>query len=223
MRNVKVTLVGSVVLVVAAVALTLTGSAPQIVHANGPRADTSLGITISAPTICQANEVLPAGVTMIRVSIAAFYGSDVRLIAYRDHRVLTTGRRGADWTGISVTVPVKPVSRGAANVTLCVVLGPNSEPVTLTGLSTPPRAAAVLSAKPPTPAEVGRGGEPLRGRLAVEYLAAGHDSWWSRALTVARHMGIGHFVSGSWIALLVAALMAGVGGLTLRVTLRELG
>ena len=41
----------------------------------------------------------------------------------------------------------------------------------------------------------------------VEYLRAGHGSWWSRASSVARHMGLGHAASGTWIVFLLIALM----------------
>jgi hypothetical protein len=39
---------------------------------------------------------------------------------------------------------------------------------------------------------------------------------------VAQHMGLGRAYTGTWIALLVAALMAAVGALAIRLTLRTL-
>ena len=54
-----------------------------------------------------------------------------------------------------------------------------------------------------------------------EYLAAGNRSWWSRILEVARHMGLGHALTGTWVVGLIAALMVAVGGLAIRVALRE--
>jgi len=50
----------------------------------------------------------------------------------------------------------------------------------------------------------------------------GGGSWWSRALSVARHMGIGHAISGTWVALLVAALVAALCALVIRLGWREL-
>jgi hypothetical protein len=78
------------------------------------------------------------------------------------------------------------------------------------GAEAPRSAAAVTST-----------GEPLAGRLGVEYLAASNRSWWSRILEVARHMGLGHALSGTWVVLLIAALMAAVGALAIRAVLRE--
>jgi hypothetical protein len=39
---------------------------------------------------------------------------------------------------------------------------------------------------------------------------------------VAKHLGLGRSYSGTWIAFLLAALMAAVGVLAIRQTLREL-
>jgi hypothetical protein len=218
MSNVKVTLAVGIALTIAVGVLTLTRSPPHVVRVNGPSADWSLGVTNSEPEICQANEVLPAGVSAIRMAIAAFFGSNVHVVAYDGTRILTEGRRGPDWTGTSVTVPVKPVNRTTSHVKLCFALRPNSELVIFPGYLTSRRNAAVASG-------TGRGPRAaklsLKGRILVEYLAAGHRSWWSRALSVARHMGIGHVIGGKWVALLAAALMAAVGVLTVGLTLRE--
>jgi hypothetical protein len=96
-------------------------------------------------------------------------------------------------------------------VTLCVAVGPNSEPIFIFGREAPQREAAVATGE-------GR----LRGRMGVEYLTAGRRSWWSRILPVARHMGLGHALSGTWVVLLIAALVGAVGLLAMRLTLREL-
>jgi hypothetical protein len=124
---------------------------------------------------------------------------------------LTEGRRGPDWTGTSVTVPVKPLTYSTPDVTLCLNISPNSEGIYLFG-----RESAAASAL-----TVPSGGH-LAGRLQVDYLSTGKGSWWSRVLSVARHMGLGRAFSGTWIVVLIAALMLAVGGLAGRLTLREL-
>lgn len=219
-----VTLAVGIALMVAVGARTLTRSPPRVVGVSGPPADASLGYISGDGAICQGNEVLPGGVSAIRLAMVAFFGSNVRVLAYGGARVLTEGRRGPDWTGTSVTVPVKPVDHATSHVMLCLVLGPNSERVDFPGHLTPAREAAVTwnSRGTPTPALAASEGEPLKGRIGVEYLASGRGSWWSRVRSVARHMGIGHFLSGRWVALLAAALMVAVGVLAVRLTLREL-
>jgi hypothetical protein len=207
---VKVTLGVSIALMIIVGALTLTRSPPRVVRVSASSNDT-LGTAVADIEVCQASEVLPAGVPAIRLAVGAYYGARVRVKAYSGSRVIMEGKRGANWTGNSVTVPVTPLSHTTSHVKLCVEVGPNSELVYFSGSP----ASAQESA-------VSRGGEPLGGRMGIEYLAPGRGSWWSRILPVARHIGLGHVVSGTWIVLLIAALMAAVGLLALRLTLREL-
>jgi hypothetical protein len=227
MNKVTVTLAVGIALLVLAVAVTLTRSPPRVVRAvaqevvgRGERR--KLGLTASDIAICQANEVLPAGVSGIRLSLRAFYGARVHVVAYSGSTVLAAGRRGADWTAQSVTVPVEPLARASTHVKLCFAIGPNSEPVAILGALAPARETAVaLTSHRLTPAAA-IAGVPLGGRVGVEYLAAGRGSWWSRLSSVAGHMGLGRAYSGAWIAFLVAALMAAVGVLAVRLTAREL-
>jgi hypothetical protein len=209
-KAVKVTLGVSIALTLAIVAVTLTRSPPRVVRASSVGRG-ELGSTISEEETCQGNEVLPAGVSAIRVSLLAYYGARVRVTASSGPRVLAEGRRGGEWTGGSVTVPITPLKRTASHVTLCIAVGPNSEPIFLLGHGTPAREAAVAT-----------GEGPVGGRVGVEYLATGRGSWWSRILPVARHMGLGHALSGTWVVLLIAALVGAVGLLAVRLTLREL-
>jgi hypothetical protein len=218
--NVKVTLAVGIALTVVVGAVTLTRSPPRVLRVGVP-ARSVVAFTTHDATVCQANEVLPSEVSDIRLSLVAFYGSSLRLMAFRGSRVLTEGTRGPDWTGKSVTVPVEPVDRTTSQVRLCFALAPNSEPVRLAGVPTPASDAAVVVKGMPT-STVGSVGRPLGGRVGVEYLAAGRGSWWSRALAVARHIGIGHTFGGTWIALLIAALMAAVSALAVGLALREL-
>jgi hypothetical protein len=224
MRKVTVTLVIGIALVIAVGARTLTRSPPRVVGVSGRPADASLGYTIGGGAICQAHEVLPGGATAIRLSVLAFFGPKVRAILYRGSRVLTEGRRGPTWTGSSVTVPLESVARTNSHLTLCLELGPGSERLDFPGRLTRPQMAAVAwrSRHTPTPALAASEGRILRGRIGVEYLAPGRGSWWSRGLSVARHMGIGHFISGTWVALLLAALMAIVVALAVGLAMREL-
>jgi hypothetical protein len=66
------------------------------------------------------------------------------------------------------------------------------------------------------------GGRPLPGRISVQYLQPGHRSWWSLALSVARRLGLGRTAPGTWNALLVALLAAGVLGLSAWLVVRDL-
>lgn len=213
-RDVKVTLGVGIALIVAAGVLTLTHSPPRVVRVGVQTRGTSALVTGDVE-VCQANEVLPAGVSAIRLSLATYFGSTVRVRASSGSLVLTEGRRGPDWTGRSVTVPVTPLNHTASHVKLCFDVGPNSELVGFAGTPTFTPETAVARTGGTS------AGRPINGRVGVEYLAAGQGSWWSRMLPVARHMGIGRALGGTWVALLIAALVAAGGFLALRLALRE--
>ena len=221
MKNVKVTLALGIALIALAGGLTLRQSPPRVLRANGPNAHWSLALTDRQPSICQANEVLPAQTSAIRISIIAFFGSKVHVVAYRGSRVLTEGRRGPNWTGTSVTVPVGQVSRTSSQVNLCFALGPNAETIVIPGFLTSPSAAAVVSENGVLPAGTGSQTFRLKGRILVEYLTSSRRSWWSRISQVVANMGRGHFIGGISVALLAASLMLVVGFFTVRLTLRE--
>lgn len=179
--------------------------------------------TTSSATICQAGEVVPAGISAIRVAIWGFFGARLRVTAYHGSQLVTEGARGGNWTSDSVTVPVRSVSDTRSAVKLCVAIGPNSEPLLLLGPREPPqRAAVLLNAGAPVSGLTSGPGSTLPGRLTIEYLAPGRRSWWSQILPVARRLGLGRAYSGTWIALLIAALMLAVGALTVRVAIREM-
>jgi hypothetical protein len=209
-RDVKVTLGVGIALMIAVGALTLTRAPSRVVRV-GAETTAVLGNAFGSLKVCQANESLPAGVSGVRLGLVAAYGAPVRLRLLSGSRVLAEGRRGPSWTSSSVTVPVTPLNHTVSHVKLCIDLGPNSERIIIGGTKTPAREAAVSSS-----------GQSIGGRISVEYLAAGKRSWWSSILLVARHIGLGHALSGTWVVLLIAMLMAAVGLLAVRITLRGL-
>lgn len=210
MKAAKVTLGVGIALIAIVGAYTLTRSPPRVVRASS-LGQAPVATTIADASFCQSGETLPAGVSGMRLAIWAFFGANIHVTVSSGSRTLTAGTRGPDWTGSSVTVPVTPLRHAVSPVKVCIDVGPNSEVLYFMGREAPQSLAAVTST-----------GEPLAGRLGIEYLAAGNRSWWSRILEVARHMGLGHALSGTWVVLLIAALMAAVGGLAIRVALREL-
>jgi hypothetical protein len=206
---VRTTLAAGIGLLVLVGAITLTRSPPQVVLETH-KVTAVLGSTESDAALCQAGEALPAGVSAIRVSLWAYLGARVRLAVFSDDHLVAEGSRGPDWSGTTVTVPVKPLRRAAQDIRLCVSVGPNRQPIFVQGYPTSSRYAARLDT-----------GGALGGRLGVEYLAQSSGSWYTRVLTVARHMGLGHALTGTWVALLIAALMAAVGVMAVGLTLRE--
>jgi hypothetical protein len=223
MSNVKVTLAIGIALIIAGGVLVLTQSPPRVARINGSGQLDSLGVTQGELSICQANEVLPANVSAIRVSLVAFLGAKLQAAIYHNGRIITEGSRNPDWSGTSPTIPVKPLAQATSHVELCVAFAPNSQLIQIFGLAVPAENAAAVAFQNPALSRHPPAGLStlLRGKLQVTYLAAGRRSWWSRALSVATHMGLGHFIGGKWVALLAALLMATVTVLTVRLTLRE--
>lgn len=233
MRSAIVTLVLGLAALAVIGVLTLTGVRLRVARTSSPgeKALNPAGANVFGEqtgykTFCQFNEALPAGVSAIRLAIWGFFGERVHLRVYGGHngvQLLTQGMRPADWTGSSVTVPVKPLRRPVSNTTVCAVLGPTSETMVLLGPRAPKNLAGELwEGAPPLSHLTASSAETLPGRLVVEYLVPSNHSWWSSILPVARRLGLGRAFSGTWIALLIAALMVAVGVLAVRLTLREL-
>jgi hypothetical protein len=213
-KHVKVTLGVGIVLLLAVLAFTLTHSPARVVRV-GTQTQILAGTMVGGAEVCQTNEVLPAGVSAIRFGQGGYIAAPISLKVLSGSRVVAQGSRGPVWTGTSVTVPVKPLASAVAPVTLCAKIGPTSELVFFRGIAASGRRAAFY-----TTGE--RVGTTVGGRIGVEYLTSSNRSWWSRILFVARHMGLGHALSGTWVVLLIAALMALAGLLALRIALREL-
>jgi hypothetical protein len=209
--RVGLTLAVALALIAAALGVTLSGSPLVVAGESSTRARESLAETYGAAGACQAGEVLPAGTSAIRLTLSSVTGPRVKVSALSGARVLTSGAVGSGWTSGAVTVPVGPVARTASNVRICFSLGPTVEQVAIMGSPTSPAVAAR-----------GSEGAPLPGRIRIEYLRAGHSSWWSLASSVARRMGLGRAPAGTWIVLPLLALMGAVVLTASWLILREL-
>ncbi|MGA8363812.1 MAG: hypothetical protein WB709_04760, partial [Solirubrobacteraceae bacterium] len=140
MRKVVITLVVGVVLLGAASAVALTRSPPRVARVGVPTGDTQdvpLGKILGDIVICQPGETLPAGVSGVRIGMWAFLGAKMHVRVYSGSRILTEGSRGPNWTSTSVTVPIKPIAHKASGVTVCIGVGPNSQPLLPLGVSAP--------------------------------------------------------------------------------------
>jgi hypothetical protein len=211
MRGVRVALIVALGLVAIVLAAVLSGSPPSVARETAPFADArTLAQLGSGDEVCQGGEVLPRGTSAIRVWLEAVIGPPLALTARAGGRVLTGGRRGAGWSTGSVTIPVRPVLRASSGVTICVHLGRAREPVRVRGVGSSARDAAHDGA-----------GERLPGRVLIEDLRSGEDSWWSLASLVAGRMGLGHAVGGPWTALLALGLAAAMVAVTSWLLLRE--
>lgn len=208
MRSVKVALAAGFALLALAIGLTLLGSPMSVAHTNKvPGNETTIWLTRESSTFCQAHESLPGGISAIRIWLHAAAGPRVSVVVTSHGHVLTSGSRGSIWVGGSVTIPVKHVSHAVADVTVCVSFQLHDETVIVQGSLTSAARAARTE------------GIPILGRMGVEFLRPAARSWASQALEVARRMGLGHAGAGTWIVLLVLALVAAIVALVSRLVL----
>ena len=199
MGRVRVALVVALTLMTIVIGVTLTRSPPSVAGSDFTPLIGSFTQLNGGARACQTHEALPQGASAVRVSLYAGLGPRVTVKVLSGGRVLTSGVRGAGWRGESPTVPLRPVRQGASNVTLCFALGQTAEAVYLDGVGSS-ASDAVTS----------EGGQPLGGRMRIDYLKPGSRSWLSLAPSVARRAGLGHWPSGTWVTLFAVMLIAAV-------------
>lgn len=207
MRSVRLALAVGLAITAAAVGLVLSGSRPTLAGTNGVAPERVLTSVSGGTAVCQPVGTLPGGTSAMRLSLTASAGPSVTVKALSGGQLITHGERDAGWgEANTVTVPVRRVPSTIAGASVCVTLGPSSEQILINGALVPTSANA----------------RTVTRRFRVEYLSAGHRSWWSLASSVAHRMGLGHAASGTWIVFLLIALMAVVAALASRLLLREL-
>ncbi len=200
----RVALAMCLVLMVAAIAATLSRSPATVARGNQIETAEEIAAVTGHFADCQRNEILPQGTTAIRLSLDTVLGPRIKLRVLKGKQLLTSGERGAGWTAADVTVPVRPVAETTRGVAVCFEFSANDESVELAG--EPARASHTAKSGP--------------GVIKVEYLEPGHQTWWSLASSVAAHMGVGHAWSGSWIVPFLAAVMLVVLAIVSRSALR---
>lgn len=210
--RIRAALVAGVVLIAAAGAWTLS-RAPQIVtRSNYGFTHKTIAATETPAGACQGGETLPHGTSAIRLALTAVVGPQVSVRVLSGSRLLATGTHGAGWEGGSVTVPVRSTAgeRSLVPASICFSLSQLNGPVEMLGVRTRHDAA------------LGQEGKRLPGRVRIEYLRPSGRSWWSTALATVRRLGLGRAASGTWNALLVAALASALIALSCWLVAREL-
>jgi hypothetical protein len=204
--RIKIVLATGLALIAIAVFVALLHSPRTVAATNGVPLAGPVAATRGNVGICQRGEKLLAGTSAIRLQVEATTGPRVVVGVIAGGRLVTQGTVGTAWYGSAVTVPVQPLARTLANVTVCLQLSYLSGQVVAFGASTKPTFAATSE------------GRPLPGRLRIEYLQSANRSWWSLAGATIEHMGLGRAASGTWIVfpiLLFALAAIAVGSRTL--------
>lgn len=162
-------------------------------------------------TVCQGGELIPASTAAIRMSLGAIAhpGPAISVTISRGGQIVSEGHRAGGWIGASLTVPLSPPVTRPISARICATRSGAALPVEIAGGSAPAAIAATLD------------GKPLQGRMRVEYLGHGQQSWLARSERVARRLGLGRWPSGTWIVLPLVAMMAGAIALGIWLLLRE--
>jgi hypothetical protein len=211
MRSVRIALAAGLALLAVAIGVTLRASPTTVLATNRIPDAGEVARTRKSTSACQAGELLPAGASAVRLTLAGEIGPAVAVAVKSGGHTLARGSRGDGWTGASVTIPISPVSHTTPGAVICFALGRPLGDIEIFGEHTVGAHALV-----------GPRGEALPGRMGVEYLGPGRASWLSRLPAIARRMGFGHAWGGSWIVFALLVAMAGAAGLLAWLAHREL-
>jgi hypothetical protein len=206
---VAITLLIGFLAIGAALVATLSQAPPKVISSDAITVAGNLGSFEGGATVCQADEHIPASTSAIRISLIANIGPAISAVVLNGSQIIARGQQGGGWASGSLTLPLQPVVSRAIDATICLTRNPVAIPVGLFGNLTPQAIAATSN------------GEPLPGRMRVEYLASGRRSWFSLARYVAIRLGLGHVPSGAWIIIPLALAMASTLGLGTWLMIRE--
>ncbi|HYV16728.1 MAG TPA: hypothetical protein VE972_11990 [Conexibacter sp.] len=194
-RVLAATLAIGLTLLALGLVVTLSQTAARRTGTDGTSVTEALAVTSSDGTFCQPRELVPAGTGAVRLSLKATTrrSSTVAVAVMRGRTTLARGARTSRWSGEQLDVPLRSTLHADVVGRICVTLGGHA-PIALGGMPTGTKVAA----------RTGR--QALSGRLRIEYLRPGRESWWSLASTVAHRITIGHPLPGSPAALLAVLL-----------------
>jgi hypothetical protein len=203
-------LVSGMASIAVGVAVILASTPLALSSTNGIRTRADLITAESAGSVCQRGESLPGSTRAIRLTMTAIIGPRVSLKVFSGSRVVAHGTTGTGWSGSTVSVPVNALPTAYSPVELCVYISQLNGEVEFNGR--PSEADAAIA----------NGKTTIRGRVGVEYLRSGRQSWLSLLPSMARHLGLGRAPGGTWMAFVAALLTAALAVVASVLLLREL-
>jgi hypothetical protein len=160
--------------------------------------------------LCQGGELLPGDTGAMLLDAAS--GAPAPALAVDiagPTGVVSRGDVSAGWRAPMLRIELTHVPATVSDATVCI-----------RNLGT--RQVTFAGAVPDAGLQVQRGDETVSGRLRIEYLRPGGESWWQLLATLAHRFSLGRsgLVSG-WALEAVPALMLLAVGLAVRTMLRE--
>jgi hypothetical protein len=197
---VRLALAAGLVLLLAAVGVTLAQSAPRTAGSNHvPEIEEAVKLKRGGGRHCQDGETIPGDTGALRLLVGT-YGRPVPELSVSARRpgtdLITAGERRAGSHEGRVDIPVEPVDDGINGVRVCLrVDGPGR---------------TVL---------YGAG-----GRVRLEWMRRGSESWFELLPTIADRFGLGRAsLAGSLLLPFVALLLLAAWAAAIRLVMREAG
>jgi hypothetical protein len=184
---------------------------PRIASTNRVPAEQAIADFRRRATVCQGQEAIPRSTQALRISVAAYLGPEISLTVAREGEVIARARRGSGWIGAWLTFPLPRALKASADATIC--LHRDNRPL----------SAHLLGSERGWPPATMTPGSPPAGRMRVEYLSAGRQTWLARTGHVAERLGLVHIPSTGLLAVALLALMALAAALAARLLLRAAG
>jgi hypothetical protein len=160
--------------------------------------------------LCEPSELVPGDTGALQLSIASKAPRAPRIDAtiVLGSRILAGGSLAAGWRPGTVTIPISPVRETEPGATVCLVNR---------GIS----AIVFGGSVPDANFYVALGGRPLNGRLRIDYMRPGSESWLALLSTLVHRVSLGKSdLVRHWAAPAALLLMLLAIGLAVRTTLR---
>jgi hypothetical protein len=196
-------------LVAIAVGVSLARSPLVLAGTDGTPLPTEIIASAVPIAICQPEETVPAGTTVLRLSILSLLGPRLKLVATSGGRVVTVGELGYGWTGSVASVPVRRVVGTHRHTKICFTLAKRQQLVNVRGAETTVAPATM------------NGKQVLPGRIRIEYLRPDSSTWLSLLLPTARRIGL-TIGGGAGIVVIPFALLVVVASLSSWLLVRDL-
>jgi hypothetical protein len=205
--------VGVGLLAIAIAAVAILAQRAQRRSGTNLTADTGYVIPLGAgEQLCEPGELLPGDTGALRLSASSGASPGGRLsasLADAQGRTVGSGALAAGWRTGAVTIPISRVAQTLPGALVCLV-NEGKQPISLGGSVPDANFYVVL------------GGKPLSGRMRIEYMRPGRESWFALLGTLAHRFSLAkadlvrHWAAAAAIVLMLIAIV-----LATRVILRE--
>jgi hypothetical protein len=202
---------GLIAIVIAAIAILADRS--QRRSGTNETADVGYVIPVQAgEQLCEPGELLPADTAGLRLNARSAGGAGGAVLASASDangRTIATGSLRAGWHTGSVTIPLRRVAQTLPGAMVCLV-NRGTRPIAFGGSVPDANFYVVL------------GGKPLSGRMRIEYMRPGRESWFALIPTLAHRLSLAKadFVRHWAVFAAIAAMFAAIA-LALRTVLDE--